>query len=127
MRRWFVILLAVVLSVQFGWAVAATYCTHEADDGAASHFGHHAGSSADTQSQSVKAQKAQAGQKSVAGDPTWAADFDHGHCHLAQVAIGHDAPMVVTIASELGARSGGELIASSHIPEGLDRPDWLRA
>jgi len=133
MRRWFVILLAVLLSVQFGWAAAATYCTHEASDAALSHFGHHAGTHADTPSKSVdpaeaqKMQKAQSGQKSVAGDQTRLADLDHGHCHLAQAAVGHDADLRVEINNERGAHHGGEPLRTSHIPDGLDRPDWLRA
>lgn len=130
MRRWFVILLAVLLSVQFGWAAAATYCAHEAGDAALSHFGHHAGTHADTPSKSVKPdelQKAQTGQKSVTGDQTRLADLDHGHCHLAQVAMGHDADLQIDTNNERGAHYGGEPLRSSHIPDGLDRPDWLRA
>lgn len=130
MRRWFVILLAVLLSVQFGWAVAATYCAHEPGDAPVSHFGHHAGTHADTPSKSVKpgeAEKVQTGQKSVAGDQTRLADLDHGHCHLAQVAVGHDAPLMVDIENERVDQHVGEPLRSSHIPDGLDRPDWRRA
>jgi len=127
MRRWFVILLAVLLSVQFGWAAAATYCAHEASDAAPNHFGHHAGTHADTPSKSVKSEKVQTGQKSVTGDQTRLADLDHGHCHLAQVAVGHDADLRVEINNERGAHHGGEPLRSSHIPDSLDRPDWLRA
>jgi len=127
MRRLSVILLAVLLSVQFGWAVAATYCAHEVKDATLNHFGHHAGTHAATPSKLVKADEAQTGQKSVAGDQTQLADLDHGHCHLAQVAVGHDADLRVDINNERGAPHGGEPLRSSHIPEGLERPDWLRA
>lgn len=40
MRRLFVLLLLAFLPLQSVWAVAASYCTHEAVP-AAAHFGHH--------------------------------------------------------------------------------------
>ncbi|MBT9455344.1 MAG: hypothetical protein IV097_01855 [Burkholderiaceae bacterium] len=127
MRRWFVILLAVLLSAQFGWAVAAAYCAHETDDAAGSHFGHHNGTHTGTPSKSAKEPGAQVGQKSAAGDPAAAADFDHAHCHLLQVVIGHDMPLAINIANERGTQHAGEPLGSSHIPNSLDRPNWLSA
>ncbi len=40
MKRWLVVLLALLLPVQFAWAGAATYCDHETT-GRTQHFGHH--------------------------------------------------------------------------------------
>lgn len=41
MRRWLLVLLMLFLPLQFSWAVAATYCTHEPSGAATGHFGHH--------------------------------------------------------------------------------------
>ncbi|WP_431262205.1 hypothetical protein ACQ859_18795 [Roseateles chitinivorans] len=40
MRRWLTVFLLILLPLQLSWAVAATYCTHEADP-AVNHIGHH--------------------------------------------------------------------------------------
>lgn len=40
MRRWLAVFLLILLPLQLSWAVAATYCGHEADP-AARHVGHH--------------------------------------------------------------------------------------
>ena len=41
MRRWFAILLLVLLPLQAIWAAAAPYCEHEQAPAAAKHLGHH--------------------------------------------------------------------------------------
>ncbi|WP_431257108.1 hypothetical protein ACQ86G_20830 [Roseateles chitinivorans] len=40
MRRWLTVFLLILLPLQLSWAVAATYCAHEADP-AVNHIGHH--------------------------------------------------------------------------------------
>ena len=40
MRRWLTVFLLFLLPLQLSWAVAATYCAHEADP-AVNHIGHH--------------------------------------------------------------------------------------
>lgn len=127
MRRWFVILLAVLFSVQFGWAMAATCCTHESDEVAVSHLRHQIGTHADMPSKSLKEMNAQVGQKSICGDEMGSAELDHDHCHLAQVAVGHHVCPAFSIDSERSARHFDEPLGSSHIPACLDRPDWPRA
>lgn len=41
MRRWFAILLLVLLPLQAIWAAAAPYCEHEQAQAASKHLGHH--------------------------------------------------------------------------------------
>ena len=41
MRRWFAILLLVLLPLQALWAAAAPYCEHEKTPAASKHLGHH--------------------------------------------------------------------------------------
>lgn len=42
MRRWFAILLLVLLPLQTSWAVVASYCDHEQEaEQSTQHFGHH--------------------------------------------------------------------------------------
>lgn len=40
MRRWFFVLLLVLMPLQFSWAALATYCEHESG-AQAQHLGHH--------------------------------------------------------------------------------------
>ena len=120
MRRWFVILLAVLLSVQFGWAAAATYCVHEAGSQDVRHFGHHT----PAQSHLHEVKKS---QKSVSGDQQHAVDLDHGHCHLIHVVIGNGDELSFEVADSAQPATGHKLLGNSHIPESLDRPNWSRA
>lgn len=105
MRRWFSILLLVLLPIQFSWAAAAAYCEHESG-ARADHFGHHEhdhqGSgvapvtslgdpSIDTTSETTSAPTVDASvARSI--DPTGGAskgsaagaalDLAHSHCHF---------------------------------------------
>ena len=116
MRRWFLALLTVFVTAQFGWAAAANYCAHERGAKAAQHIGHHAHHPVPGDAHGDEAKS-----------PLPAAELDHGHCHLILVAIAAEG----TLGFDLAARSlflpDRELRSSSHIPEGLDRPQWQRA
>lgn len=116
MRRWFVTLLTLMLLTQFTWAATAKCCVSELQ-------GH---------SQSVELAAAQAllsGDDAAAGqhDAGHACQAGHCHCHHASVATGFDEPEnsigTSRVIHGLQRADTGE----SHIPEGLDRPNWQRA
>jgi hypothetical protein len=116
MRRWFLALLTLFVTAQFGWAAAANYCAHERGAQAAQHIGHHAHNHVpgDAHGDEVKS-------------PLPAAELDHGHCHLIHAAIAADGPLGFDLAASSLSYPDRELRSSSHIPEGLDRPQWQRA
>lgn len=96
MRRFIALLLLAVLPLQWGWAVAASYCQHEQDP-AAAHIGHHvhrhaapeAGSSqggdAGAASATPSVIDAVNGADSPSGLSAWSGDADCGVCHGAAV------------------------------------------
>lgn len=88
MRRWLSIFLLIILSLQMSWAVAASYCQHEA--GGAQHFGHH------------EHTHQAAGGEQLADETSLSADNDCPLCHAASVAalpsFGASLPDVLTVA-----------------------------
>lgn len=94
MRKLVATILLVLLPLQWGWAVAGSYCVHEAaTDGG--HFGHHAHEHGDRAPESavdsVDPQPADdASNDSSILDQASVADSDCGVCHLGslQVAVG---------------------------------------
>lgn len=75
-RRWIALLLLCWLPLQGAYAMAASYCAHEA--GPASHVGHHEHQHADTRTAGGAGTAALDGAGGVGG-----ADNDCAHCHLA--------------------------------------------
>lgn len=117
MRRWFLVVLAFLVAAQFSWAAAATYCEHETRTGNTAHFGHHAHSHDHDGSAEKPATKVL----------MQVADFDHGHCHLIHVVISCEE-MMGTLAPEHGAPAPDQPArVKSFVPDGLERPNWLRA
>ena len=115
MRRVFVALLTLLVAVQFSWAAAAGYCAHEAVTGATSHFGHHAHSHAGES------------QKPGAKALMMVADLDHGHCHLVHAVMASGILAGHGVDGQAAPRADGRAPVESHIPDGLDRPNWQRA
>ena len=74
MRRFLLLVLMLVLSVQTTWAAASSVCRHEAA-AQAQHFGHHAHAHAEADAADATA---------VVGDTL---DADCGHCHLGANAL----------------------------------------
>lgn len=118
MRRCIVFLLALLVMAQFSWATAASYCEHEETTPRQStHFGHHA------HSHDVN---------ETAGKPAvkrllLAADLDHGHCHLSPVALAPNDGFVITEPARSVPPTDRPCLAESFVPDGLERPNWLRA
>ena len=110
-KKLLLIFLLVLLPFQFSWAAAAAYCQHE-ETKAAQHFGHHS-----------HQHNAQADLPDKGETPT-KVHADCGYCHLACQAS------FLMAQPDIGMPNGStditlySRIYTSHIPEGLHRPDW---
>ena len=114
MKRFFVLLLAVLLPLQFAWGTAAAYCQHETTRGA-THFGHH-----------QHVHKVDAGHDKVAAGKV-AADYDCSYCNATAAAVvpAFDAPLTnapVLLAHALPP----EQKRASAPQRAPDRPQWPR-
>ncbi|RZI40440.1 cobalt-zinc-cadmium resistance protein [Herbaspirillum sp. HC18] len=111
MKKLLLIFLLVLLPLQFSWAAAAAYCQHDGEK-TTQHFGHH------THKHDAKQDVPDDSGKVVK------VDVDCGYCHLSCQASFLTAALDITVPlgstyAELPTRS-----YSSHIPDGLQRPDW---
>ena len=116
MRRWFSILLLVLLPVQLVWAGVAPYCQHE-ESVTAQHFGHH------------QHDDGAAVSEPPAPESGFQYNADHADCSVCQLGSSTlmsfqlDLPAVtassVAIPGESRRLSGGV-----HYP--LERPNWVR-
>jgi len=118
MRRCIVFFLTLLVLAQFSWATAASYCGHEeTTPKQRTHFGHHPHSH---------------GAEETAGKPAvksvlLAADLDHGHCHLSPAALAPTYCLVVTVSGCATPPADQPCLVESFVPDGLERPNWLRA
>ncbi|OYO32606.1 cation efflux protein, CzcI family [Janthinobacterium sp. PC23-8] len=116
MKKFFLLLLLLVLPLQMSWAAASAYCLHE-EGKAARHLGHHSHqhqADADT-------------DKSEPGKDLKAKGQPHSDCHVCH-GIGHawlppGASMPVFDSASMAVDSSSVLYVS-HIPDGPKRPDW---
>lgn len=110
-KKLLLIFLLALLPLQFSWAAAAAYCQHEGEK-STQHFGHHAhqhDAQTDLPDDADKVVKVHA---------------DCGYCHLScQVSF---LTAVPEVALPTGATHVEKPVRpySSHIPDGLQRPDW---
>lgn len=112
MRRWFAILLLVLMPLQSLWAAAAPYCAHE-ESPKAMHLGHH----------THEHQQSQADDGTSKGSPATHADCHvcHGGAAVAMGAIGTlDQPTVGGDAPRLVS-----LIRTAPVTQ-PERPNWAR-
>ena len=116
MRRFVLICMVLLLPVQWTWAAAAAYCTHETG-AAVQHVGHH--------EHKHQADRGDQGGKKAAANAT--VDDDCSVCHLSGLqCLGPStapAPVVQTTPPKLDHG----VFFSSHIPSGPERPDRSRA
>ena len=110
-KKLLLIFLLALLPLQFCWAAAAAYCQHDGEK-AVQHLGHH-----------THQHDAASGLPDGGGSVT-DAHADCGYCHLSC------QPSFLTTMPEVALPTGpayGEppvRTYSSHIPDGLRRPDW---
>ena len=113
MRRWFIALLTLLVAAQLSWAGAALCCVDEL-----------AGHTGDTSTSFVASEQAHGAK---AGETHPVCETGHCHCHHAGCATplaerdAVVAPQVLAPEPQVAAR------LKSHIPAGLERPNWLRA
>ena len=112
-RRLVFILLLAILPIQFSWAVASSYCQHEAGS-ASEHFGHHQHKHRAAADDASKDQKAGV----LAG-----ADDDCDFCHLGGAQTMADLPSSIVFSD-----GGSTLFAygwpyESQIASGPERPE----
>ena len=113
MPRVFALFLAFTLLFQTSWAVAATYCAHEASPKAALHFGHHA-----------HVHKAADGKDTSGGKI--AADADCVFCHAAQPALASAPFTCVSPDIPKAANFDQPCMSTSAPPREPERPRWTR-
>ena len=116
MRSWFATLLMLAVTLQFAWAAAANYCWHEPSG--VTHLGHHVHQHEGEHAQAHKS-LGKAGQSQ--------ADLDHGHCHLGSAVVVTEASVPLAPAVPVLPIAALPRPDKSHIPEGLERPNWQRA
>jgi len=114
MRRWLILLSALVLSLQFGWSVAAAYCQHESSDQQQSqHFGHHF--------------HLHKGDKDGSPAGKLIPDTDCCVCHAAGHGVVASYGDTATFAMTPSAAKPGASPPFTSVPaRAPDRPQWLR-
>jgi hypothetical protein len=120
MRRWFLVFLTMMVFAQFSSAAARICCLDELAP---------ASSSSDLHTPSVAKSLAVAADAHAvwAEDAQHACDMGHCHCHHASVACGTEGRLHIGDAPRAVPDMGLLPLGSSHIPAGLDRPNWHRA
>lgn len=122
MRRWLILLFAVLLPLQFTWTAASAYCGHEDGRKAgaatsaprAEHLGHHA-----------HAHEADAPAAKAPTSPKPGTDLDCVSCHAAAApAIGVDAARPWLAAAGLGRAADEPPRFRSAPTRAPDRPQW---
>jgi len=107
MRRCLIAFLTLVVAVQFSWAAAATCCIDELA--------------------SAQAVAVELLSSADADTPTPPCDVGHCHCQHGSLATSVDSPLGLAPGLMLQPQPGRHEARPSHIPDGLDRPNWLRA
>lgn len=112
MRRWFAILLLVLLPLQALWAAAAPYCAHE-ENPTSMHVGHHTHEHQDAQGDSGSSE-------GLAGN--------HADCQVCHGGAGALPPALMAPApTELEAHPAPGVAMLPAPPFfRLDRPNWSR-
>jgi len=110
MRRWFLVLLTLLVAAQLSWAGAELCCVEEL------------GGSGSTSL--VVSEQAHAAN---ASDTHPVCETGHCHCHHAGSATPLAESAALEIPQALALEPAAALRLKSHIPAGLERPNWLRA
>lgn len=108
MKRFALILLLLVVPLEASWAVVAPWCQHEQGQ-AAQHFGHH----------EHEHQASDHGSDSDTGKP----HGDCGFCHFSSAQFLSNYPAQIQINQAAAVFDFRPISYTSHIPDGLDRPN----
>ncbi|MCG5260517.1 cobalt-zinc-cadmium resistance protein [Cupriavidus gilardii] len=141
MRRFFLILLVMLLPLQSVWAAATAYCQHEQRPTAQWHLGHHqhqhrADGKAEVEAEfeaEVEPYKADTRQVDIKADAEHDTDAnglfdpDCGTCHLASLPFARpDATGMPVLRLPRTVLLTHDFHYSSLHPRAPDRPQWLR-
>ncbi|MEO3713749.1 hypothetical protein [Roseateles flavus] len=115
MRRYIVLVMLIVLPLQFCWAAAAIYCSHESAT-SVTHFGHHG-------HQHQAGSQGEAGATVKAKVGSLVLDEDCSVCHSC--AASGVLPSQLSHAECFGSAPAlpTTLLFESYVPSGLERPD----
>ena len=119
MRRWFAILLLVLLPLQFSWAAVASYCGHERD-AQAQHLGHHA----HEHHADAVADPGADGSAGQSGKALGSNDLDCGQCHGCCAGIALPAGGLPRVLPASHPVAPAEAIARTLAPSPPERPQW---
>jgi hypothetical protein len=113
MRRWFAVLLLVLLPLQFSWAAVAAYCQHE-PEGQPTHLGHH-----EHRHDGAEASKAGA-EKSALPQ----VDLDCAQCHAYCAALPVVAAPALPLWQATRPPIGEAALRAPAAAERPERPQW---
>jgi hypothetical protein len=112
MRRWFLALVALLVAAQLSWAGAALCCVDELTD---------------QPSGSASLLAGEQAHASPAAEAHPVCETGHCHCHHAGCATPVAEPGRPVPPQALAPAPAEPARPRSHIPAGLERPNWLRA
>jgi hypothetical protein len=112
MRRWFIALLTLLVAAQLSWAGAALCCVDEL---------------AEQQGQQVALACVDTAHADKAGEAHPVCETGHCHCHHAASATPSAEGHALAVPQALAPPPAAATPLASHIPAGLERPNWLRA
>ncbi|MFG6415195.1 hypothetical protein ACG02S_14965 [Roseateles sp. DC23W] len=112
MRRVFLALMALLVTAQMSWAGAQLCCVQELAAQSAAQL-------ADASLASLHAEPA--------GEAHAVCDTGHCHCHHAGCATPVDEAQGLPLSQAGPPERGAPAQPKSHIPSGLERPNWQRA
>ena len=122
MRRWFAILLLVLLPAQLTWAAAAGYCMHK-PGAAVSHFGHH--EHVEHSHACAPSQASGDVPDGEGSDASAGASHDCGHCHGHAAGIPLDIKPLRIDWVRCASAQAGEELWPAHAAVRPERPKWV--
>jgi len=117
MRRWLIVLVALVIAAQFSWAVTATTTSMDELHGAG----------ADVELAASPSAAADGPEVAQGKDPAHVCDASHCHCYHGYGAAGSPVPCILGVAPMSAPREAPAGMGESHIPPRIERPNWRRA
>jgi hypothetical protein len=124
MRRFVAILLLLVLSVQFSWAAAASYCEHE-KDATPQHIGHHEHEHSQAEPE-VDKSPVDAPDEDGSNKAT-GAHADCAYCHLSAAKNFSTSTMALPRGAASSPALAATVAVESHLLDRIERPKWHRA
>lgn len=109
MRRWFIAFVAFFVAVQMSWAGAALCCVQEL-----------------AEQQAALSSGSEVVHKAASGEAHAVCEAGSCHCHHAGCATPLAESRVTVLPQHLAPEPVATMRLKSHIPSGLERPNWPR-